>query len=369
MPSEEIYRNLEQVKRDYLEGIALHDLEIKYNTPSSTIIRILRKENIFNPILKRWTNEELLYLKNNYSKTTWDELLYNLPRWDKDDIVHKAYKIGVKREQYNWNDSDINILRDCYSKGVSINEIYDIFKGERTVGAIQTKAHKMGLTTKERWTQEEEEIIRKFYSTACMNELLKKLPNRNKTAIRNRANKMGLTSYAYNQRTWTPEMDDYIIKNWKNQSDKEMAVNLSRTFRSIKFHRQQLNLFRTVEEGKYNYLYEYIRKRNRQWKKNSAKNCEYKCIITGEKFNDIHHLYGMNLILKEAMSNIGMPLIVFDKYTQKELDAILSEFLVVQDQYPLGVCLSHDIHKKFHDTYGYGDNTPQQFKEFLEKFK
>lgn len=31
-----------------------------------------------------------------------------------------------------------------------------------------------------------------------------------------------------------------------------------------------------------------------------------------------------------------------------------------------GICISWDLHKQFHDTYGYGNNTQEQFWEFVE---
>ena len=49
-----------------------------------------------------------------------------------------------------------------------------------------------------------------------------------------------------------------------------------------------------------------------------------------------------------------------------ELDIILQQFYKVQSMYPLGICLKKNIHKEFHDIYGYGDNTPEQFEKFLE---
>ena len=45
---------------------------------------------------------------------------------------------------------------------------------------------------KYRWTQDEDNIIRRYYSTKGYDELEKMLPNRNKKAIQSRAFKLGV---------------------------------------------------------------------------------------------------------------------------------------------------------------------------------
>lgn len=51
---------------------------------------------------------------------------------------------------------------------------------------------------KYRWTQEEDDIIRKYYSLKGYDELEKMLPNRNKKAIQSRAFKLGVKFLNYN---------------------------------------------------------------------------------------------------------------------------------------------------------------------------
>lgn len=58
-----------------------------------------------------------------------------------------------------------------------------------------------------------------------------------------------------------------------------------------------------------------------------------------------------------------------DDYADEELKNILDTFRSVQDRYPLGVCLSREVHKLFHKIYGYGDNTIEQWDEFEQNYK
>lgn len=113
---------------------------------------------------------------------------------------------------------------------------------------------------------------------------------------------------------------------------------------------------------------EYFHNKITQWKKESMKNCKYKCVLSGDKFDKIHHLYSFNLILKESLHNTNMSLKRINEYTLEELLVIEQEIRKLHYKYPLGVCLRGDIHKLFHNLYSYGNNTPEQFYEFKQRY-
>jgi hypothetical protein len=52
----------------------------------------------------------------------------------------------------------------------------------------------------------------------------------------------------------------------------------------------------------------YLRKFLDEWKKDSMSHCGYKCVLTGSKNFDIHHLYGFDLILNEIFEVTGLEL-------------------------------------------------------------
>lgn len=116
-------------------------------------------------------------------------------------------------------------------------------------------------------------------------------------------------------------------------------------------------------------LREYLHNRViTEWKLRSMENSNYKCVITGDKFKDIHHLYSFHKILQETLKELGIT--VLDKinnYTKEELDLISKKCLEIHWRYPLGVCLRRDVHKLYHSIYG-NDNTPEQFDEFKCRF-
>ncbi|MFS0657362.1 hypothetical protein AB1L07_01890 [Niallia alba] len=120
--------------------------------------------------------------------------------------------------------------------------------------------------------------------------------------------------------------------------------------------------------GGFRNLNEYLRKKIFTWKEDSMQNCNYKCVISGETFDVIHHLVGFNRILSETMQELNLS--VRDRisdYTDEELILITDKLLEVHYRYPLGVCLKKEIHDQFHIEYGKGNNTIEQFEEFKLK--
>lgn len=117
---------------------------------------------------------------------------------------------------------------------------------------------------------------------------------------------------------------------------------------------------------------QYLRGQELDWKKQSMKNCNYKCVLTGERFDVIHHLYGFNKIVYKVLGKLGIELGIKDtvnNLTDEQLDELKQIFLDEINNYPLGVCLTEEVHRLFHSEYGYGNNTPEQFEEFKVRYK
>jgi hypothetical protein len=151
-------------------------------------------------------------------------------------------------------------------------------------------------------------------------------------------------------------------------SDDEMASVLGRSKSSIKNHRALMGIYRT-QKGNINYenTSVYVRRHNVQWKKDSMVECGFKCIITGERFDEIHHLVSLNAILENVYVSLSINRETFDinQIGEQDREKFMQCVYEEQSKYPLGVCLRKDIHSQFHNQYGYGDNTIEQFEEFL----
>lgn len=116
-------------------------------------------------------------------------------------------------------------------------------------------------------------------------------------------------------------------------------------------------------------LHEYLRKHICDWKNNSLRQCNYKCVITARKTDVIHHLYSFNKILDEAIQITKLDLRdSIEKYSFEELDLLVQICNQLHKKYGLGVCLNKKIHKLYHDIYK-NDNIPEQFEEFKIRLK
>lgn len=314
-----------------------------------------------------WTPADISYLANFYPTECWDTLLSKLPH-SKDTIIHKACELGIKRVQSSWSDDDLLILTNAYAKKMSAKEISLMLGGRFTESAIRTKACKLGLKSRQEWTPSEVELLQQHYETTPAEDLLSMFPGRTVRTIQDKARSIGLHAYAYLNRSWTKEDDDYIRSHWKAKTDTELAAILDRTLRAVKWRREKLGLFREVAPGTYEYLRKYLWKTNREWRKKSIAACNYQCIVTGGRFSDVHHLYASNLILQEVLDDLGLEYGKVQTFTQNQLETIADKYAEYHAHYPLGVCLSSFVHKQFHDLYGYGNNTPEQFQAFLAQY-
>jgi hypothetical protein len=105
------------------------------------------------------------------------------------------------------------------------------------------------------------------------------------------------------------------------------------------------------------------------WRIDSFKFYDNTCCITGVKAKEnlIHHKHGFNKIVEETMQSLNLPIYQeINKYTEVELRLIEDTCLSLHYKYGLGVCVCRDIHNKFHSIYGRGNNTEEQWNEFIK---
>lgn len=359
---------LDNIIKDYDNGNGLRPFELgkKYNRNASSISNKLKDLGIYKYTTYRFTDDDIEFLREYYPKGDWDFIMKHFPQSTKQNIMSKTSKLGIKMTIENeWTDEELGILRKYYSENPK-------FAAElipnHTYKAIVTKAKRLGLKSREFWSETENDLMRKYYPIMPVDDVLKYFPNRTRTSIITHAIHLNLQSYDYNP--WTEKEDKYILSHWETESDMIMCKNLGRTYKATQARRLFLGLLHFNKDGSgYEGLSKFLRGHIQTWKSESIKKCNYQCVLTGSKDFEIHHMYGFANILNETIEEYNIELKDYHEYTQEELNDILEKFLNIHDRYPLGVCVRKDIHTLYHSIYSKCVNNEEQWNQFVIDFK
>lgn len=318
-----------------------------------------------------FTDKEKSWLKENYSNASWEEILLALPSKTKTQIISKAHVMGVQRQCANcakFTKEEDDIIRRYYHE-YRPQGIIEKFLPNRTYSSIITRAYILGVHTRGDWTEQEDAIIINNYYEMPMSKLANLLPSRDKSAIHCRIKQLGLSGAAMYK--YSKEDITFVRNNYETMSDEELGEILHRTPTSIKEMRRKNKFYRKDPNRvtRYRYLGNFIHRNDTEWKKASAKQCNYKCFITEKPFDAIHHLYSRNKIIEDVCEkyNVSKDWNI-NLASQTEKENFIKLYSDEAFKHPLGICLTEEIHKKFHHLYGYGDNTVIQFKEFVQNF-
>lgn len=325
----------ENIINDYNNNISTTIIAEKYGTSKDTIIRYLKKENVYDPKRSKinrinnhkvaWTEDEKLYLMDNYGK-------------------------------------------------INTTDIYDHFNKRHTIGAIKNMAWKLLEFKSKTWTQQEEEIIKKYYPILPMEEVLEMLPNRTKNSVICKADQLNVKGLSYISSSYSLEQKEFIKNNFGILSDVEISQILNKPLSGIQEQRRKMGLYYLNKDySNYTNMVKLFRGHIHNWKNASMESCDYKCIFTGSKNFIIHHKYAFNMILKETFEKLYKEDLLksedINDYSFDELQHIIDIFTSIHDKYPLGVCIHPDIHDLFHRIYGSGSNTVDQWDDFEYKYR
>lgn len=127
-------------------------------------------------------------------------------------------------------------------------------------------------------------------------------------------------------------------------------------------------------KGHWNYkggeseVLDYFRKNINQWKFDVFKRNNFKCFLTGSD-NDcvVHHLKSFNLIISESCQELNIKLERKIKDYDAETFEKLKNKVFSKHTINEGIVLQRKVHNKFHSIYGLGNNTNEQFEDFVSK--
>lgn len=102
------------------------------------------------------------------------------------------------------------------------------------------------------------------------------------------------------------------------------------------------------------------------WKKQSIKEWDYKCVVTGKRFSDVHHLVTFDGIVRETFETLGFDIksstLDYKPYEIRKIKETLNN---LHTKYGFGIPLVSEIHILFHRLYGSAHCTKRDMYDFI----
>ena len=178
-----------------------------------------------------------------------------MPNISRQSIQTKMSSIGISMNSHYWSKEDEQILIDNYESMFGcVNSLVELFNGKFTYKSIVSKARKLGLKTRELWTNDEINILLDNYGNKTLDEMLKLLPNRKRNSIINKARSLKLKNKLILDCQFNENEKSFIFENYNKMTDKEISIKLNRKIHSITCFRHRNGLLKSYEKSSYNDL-------------------------------------------------------------------------------------------------------------------
>lgn len=262
------------------------------------------------------------------------------------------YKVSEK-----WSDEDLKILKENYQDYTN-RELQEKFFPNRTIRAIECEAQVMGCNGKSEEAMNrahisQANIVRDLMTGKVISEEWRKKISETKKEY------FKTHDGWWKGRKRSPEQCKGMSErmkakeNWKGNNNPR--------------HIKPLNGESNGRwKGGINKTYSELRSDTKDWQQKSMEFCNYKCIITGGEFDNIHHTTAFRDIVDEAflITKIEIKNKVQD-YNTEEFEILRQIVMKLHILYGFGACIQKDVHKLYHDKYGYTKFSPYSFLEFL----
>lgn len=245
---------LQIVKDNYDHGVN-YVLTLLPNRTKAMVKNAVKSMGLHNGKLKFWTKEELETIKKYYFEEGKNGVSKRL---GKSPVAceQKAAQLNLRYKGNGldpWSQKADDIVRQYYP----IEGSDGVYKRLASLGMSVTKSRirdrakkVLGVKGPQVWTQEELDILRKFYPTEGVDGISKRL-KKSKLQIKNKAFKLKLKYVGVHNREWTKEEDDIIIKNYSFGGVDRCADLLDRSREAIVSRAKILNV-KVSTQARYN---------------------------------------------------------------------------------------------------------------------
>ena len=244
--------------------------------------------------IRNYTEEEIQYIENNFSKMTVKQIATNLNK--KESSIYNAIrKLGLIKQEHNrWTDEEISFLKANYINMTS-EEISHYIK--HSVDAINTMRDRLNLVRNKNWSNEEIQFLKDNFESTLFSELSKTL-ERTEGAIRAKCFELDL----FKNSPWTDDEIKFVKENYMEMKTSDISQMLSRTMSAIELKAKKLGLKKYPYTCDYHYFDEIDTEEKAYWlgfltadgwiNKNEKNNAG----VTGIElqYGDINHLKKFN---------------------------------------------------------------------------
>lgn len=274
--------------------------------------------------------------------------------------------------------SSTSVLIKCPTCGaIRESSVSNLVRSDGKCKSCVTKEHMTNMTEEERKERSRKlsKATKQFMSNLTEEELTERI-NKAKNTIANRTDEekkeISRKRSESAKSFWVNLTEEDMVKLKKQRTNQMFDRWNSMTDEERKQFSLHMSECRLAKTGGISEITTHFRncKVVQDWKNRAREEANYRCDITNKQGQlPIHHLYGFNLIIRDAhiINNIEVKKTV-GEYSQEQLLKLTEYVEKWHEDTSNAVVLSEDIHILFHKEYGKGENTPQQYEEFKQRY-
>ena len=254
-----------------------------------------------------------------------------------------------------WTDDEKKLLKEVY-KNYTGRELQIKYFPTRSIKSLESMADIMGISGK---TEETKQRARSF-SSKIVSEKLK-----GRDLGQEWKDKISATKKEYYKThdSWwkgkkrSPEQCKAISKRMKGKWSGDKNPRHINPLNGELNGRWKGGILDTYVE---------LRSDTKDWFNESMEFCGYKCVITNGEFDNVHHTTAFRDIVDQVFEITGVEVKpkVCD-YSTDDFDELRSTLKELHSIYGYGACINKEVHKLFHDNYGYTKFSPLDFLDFI----
>ena len=269
------------------------------------------------------------------------------------------FKIHDENWCSSWTDEEIALLIKNYANYTG-KELQEKFFPNRSVRAIECAGAKYGISkndvAKAKANEKRSELCRIAFTGRCLTDETKhKLSVKAKERFGNYDAPAKGLKWSNEARQKLSEAKKAVGK-WKGESNPR-HIN------------PMCGEDNPNWQGGITDLYRELRSETKDWFMATNKIFDWKCALTGVKFDNVHHLVEFKDILAEDLEMNGLDRrSSIGDYTEEEQTRLKEGMRQLHKKYGYGVSLCEPVHLLFHKLYSYHHCNKQDFLEFTNRF-